>query len=86
MREAVALAERANGVAAFDRIVYVGDGVWDARGSRNLGFHFVGIQHENHHKTLANEGASQILQDYLDLDDFMRALETAQVPASKRVQ
>ncbi len=80
MREAVTLAESANNVITFDRIVYVGDGVWDARGSRNLGFHFVGIQHENHHRTLADEGASHILPSYLDLSSFLRALEDAQIP------
>ena len=81
MRNALEQALEAYAVSRFDKIVYVGDGIWDARGSSQLGFSFVGIEHENHHKKLGGEGASHILPDYRDLDRFLEALHQARVPS-----
>lgn len=41
--EAVERAKRSTEQEAFDRIVCVGDGAWDARGAQRLGFEFLGI-------------------------------------------
>jgi phosphoglycolate phosphatase-like HAD superfamily hydrolase len=60
---------------AFDTVIYVGDGVWDARASRNLGFSFIGISHEPAKiERLYTEGARHVFHDYLDADSFMTAL------------
>lgn len=59
----------------FDSITYVGDGVWDVRASKNLGYHFVGIGSEAKAERLRSAGAKNILSNYLEMDSFMRILE-----------
>jgi len=59
----------------FDSVIYVGDGVWDVRASKNLGYRFVGIGGETRAERLRNAGAKIVLQDYLEMDSFMQILE-----------
>jgi|SRR6267378_2630148 len=60
---------------SFDAVIYVGDGVWDARAARNLGFGFIGISHEPARvERLYVEGAHRVFADYLDADSFMAVL------------
>lgn len=80
MQQAVEMASAAYGVPGFDRIVYIGDGVWDLRASRKLGFSFIGVQHETFHKKLENEGARVIIQNYENYPAFLRLLHEAPVP------
>jgi beta-phosphoglucomutase-like phosphatase (HAD superfamily) len=61
--------------AGFDSVIYVGDGVWDVRASKNLGYRFVGIGGETRAERLRNAGAKIVLQDYLEVDSFMQILE-----------
>ncbi len=81
MQNAVKLAREAYGIKAFDKIVYIGDGIWDVKASRKLGFGFVGIEYENHHQSrLENAGAPVIISDYNDYDLFIELLRTAPTP------
>jgi phosphoglycolate phosphatase-like HAD superfamily hydrolase len=60
---------------SFDSVIYIGDGVWDARAARNLGFPFIGISHEPAGvERLYAEGARHVFHDYLDADSFMTVL------------
>ena len=60
---------------SFDAVIYVGDGIWDARAARNLGFRFIGISHEPARvERLYAEGAHHVFADYLDADSFMAVL------------
>lgn len=66
----------------FDSQVYIGDGVWDVRASRNLGFAFIGIAHEPARaQRLRDEGATVIFPDFTQKDAFRNALEEARAPA-----
>ena len=56
-----------HGVAEFDDVVYVGDGVWDAKASRLLGYHFVGVGDNERARRLSELGAVATLADYSDL-------------------
>jgi beta-phosphoglucomutase-like phosphatase (HAD superfamily) len=60
----------------FDSVIYVGDGVWDVRASKNLGYRFVGIGGETRAERLRSAGAKIVLQDYLEIDSFMQILES----------
>lgn len=62
------------------RIVYIGDGVWDARASRNLGIGFVGLRHDGDETKLRAEGAGGILRDFLNPQQLLHELENATVP------
>ncbi|RBP46409.1 phosphoglycolate phosphatase-like HAD superfamily hydrolase [Roseimicrobium gellanilyticum] len=67
-----------HGREEFDSRVYIGDGVWDVRASRNLGFGFIGIASEQSRiQRLRDEGASVIFPDFTQRDAFRAALETA---------
>lgn len=61
--------------AGFDSVIYVGDGVWDVRASKNLGYHFVGIGNEAKVERLRNAGAKIVLPNYLEVDSFVEILE-----------
>lgn len=64
-------------VVSFDRIVCVGDGLWDIRAAQSLGYGFIGITGEAGPGLLARNGARVLLPDYSNADAFMHALESA---------
>lgn len=67
---------------SFDTVIYVGDGVWDARASRNLGFAFIGIGSEpGRVERLYAEGARHVFHDYLDADLVMSVINDSNRPA-----
>ncbi len=47
-------------------VVYVGDGVWDARTSRALGIGFVGVRVRGDFDRLVAQGASHLCRDFVD--------------------
>ncbi|MGK0365529.1 MAG: HAD superfamily hydrolase (TIGR01549 family) [Saprospiraceae bacterium] len=67
----------------LQRIVYVGDALWDVKTTRNMGLPLIGIRRNGDHHVLANEGATHILQDYSDYGAFMEMVESAEVPKVK---
>ena len=64
----------------LERIVYVGDGLWDVRTTRNLNIPFIGLRHKNDHQILHDEGAKHVITDYLDQEVFIELIEKAEVP------
>ena len=65
----------------FDRVVSVGDGVWDVQTAAALRLQFVGIGKGAHAERLPNAGAQIVMSDYADLDGFRNALDIAATPA-----
>jgi phosphoglycolate phosphatase-like HAD superfamily hydrolase len=66
--------------AACDRptsVVYVGDGIWDARACRELGVPFIGIAAGARAGQLRAEGASAVLPNYARPEQFCEALARA---------
>ncbi len=84
LTDAVAQAEShyrtSFGRASFERIVYIGDALWDVRTTRNLRMPFVGIAHGERAEHLRDAGASHVLPDYTDYPRFLAALHSAEVP------
>lgn len=66
----------------FERVVYIGDGLWDVRTTRNLRMPFVGIGYGERAARLRDAGASHVLPDYTDYPLFLAALHSAEVPRS----
>ena len=64
----------------FDRVVYVGDALWDVRTTRNLNWPFVGVGGTRRAETLRNAGASHIIPDFKDYTTLLDSLREAQVP------
>ena len=82
LRQAIARAEACWGPPA--RAVYVGDGVWDVAAASRLGIPFLGVaRKESAAETLRRAGARRVITGYDDWEEFLRALEEAQVPHRK---
>jgi phosphoglycolate phosphatase-like HAD superfamily hydrolase len=58
----------------FASIVYVGDGVWDARACRALGIPFIGIGSGVRATRLTSEGAIRVFKDFFEDDLFLESL------------
>jgi phosphoglycolate phosphatase-like HAD superfamily hydrolase len=65
----------------FDRVVSVGDGVWDVETAIVLGLPFVGIATGARADRLRSAGARAVLPDYSNLDAVWTALDTATPPS-----
>lgn len=62
----------------FESVIYVGDGVWDARVSREIGIPFFGIADGARATRLIAEGAICVFSDLTDGDSFLRSFEAAE--------
>ncbi len=69
--------------ANIERIVYVGDAVWDVKTTRNLDLPFIGIRKEGDLEVLKNIGASHVLKDYLEPQKFLEYLQEARAPKTE---
>jgi phosphoglycolate phosphatase-like HAD superfamily hydrolase len=75
MRASLTKAAQSRSRGSFDSVIYVGDGVWDARAARNLGCGFIGISRDPAGiERLYVEGACHVFRDYLDADSFITIL------------
>lgn len=61
----------------FGSVVYIGDGLWDLRTSRELGIGFVGVRVAGDAEHLRREGADRVLTDFDDLHRALAALAQA---------
>jgi phosphoglycolate phosphatase-like HAD superfamily hydrolase len=59
---------------SFACTVYVGDGVWDARGCRSVGIPFIGIGTGSRATRLSAEGAVCVFPDFGDADIFLKSV------------
>lgn len=71
--------------ARFERVVSVGDGLWDVRTARNLNFAFLGIGSEGRKERLLRAGATQVLKDFSDYGELTSCLIEADVPTTEPV-
>ncbi|MDH5676691.1 MAG: haloacid dehalogenase-like hydrolase [Myxococcales bacterium] len=78
---AVARAERLVG-HGFERIVYVGDALWDVVTARTMGLPLVGVAADGDCARLTDAGVSHVLKDYRDTEAVLNALTEARVPAA----
>ena len=67
-------------VVGIQKIVYIGDAIWDIRTTRNMGLNFIGIRHQKDVEVLESQGASIVLSDYIDQDHFLETLVQAKPP------
>ena len=79
---ALARALECYGRESFDRVVSLGDGLWDVSAARNLGFSFVGVGDGARAVALREAGASHVIEDFTDYERLLRCLSEAKVPAA----
>ena len=71
----------ARSFGSFDRIVLVGDGVWDVRTAQMLGAAFVGVGSGERAQNLRSAGAVNIIENFLELSSAIEELKAACVPS-----
>jgi phosphoglycolate phosphatase-like HAD superfamily hydrolase len=64
----------------FDRVVSIGDGVWDLQTAIELDMPFLGIGTGDRADWLRRAGAAIVLPDYSDFGAFLTAVEITTVP------
>jgi phosphoglycolate phosphatase-like HAD superfamily hydrolase len=64
----------------FERIVSVGDAVWDIRTAHRLGLPFLGIGDEHRGQRLRRQGASHVVENFIDEARFMHCLHAVEIP------
>lgn len=77
---AMSRARQQFGVRAFERVIVIGDGVWDVYAAHELQLPFLGVGGGPSVDRLRKAGASHIIADYNDLDDTLRVFDLVQVP------
>jgi len=80
LRTAMGRAKQHYGQNAFEKVVYVGDGVWDVRAAKALGIGFLGLATDNKAGLLVKEGARCVLPDF---SDPVRVVECFEAVARK---
>jgi len=65
----------------FEKVVSLGDGLWDLCAAWVLGFSFVGVARGARAKSLQGAGASHVVEDFKDYERLMRCLSEAEIPA-----
>jgi phosphoglycolate phosphatase-like HAD superfamily hydrolase len=58
----------------FAKFTYVGDGVWDAKAARDLGWRFIGIGSGEQADRLRQAGAGMVIPDYRPAEGFLDLL------------
>jgi phosphoglycolate phosphatase-like HAD superfamily hydrolase len=74
METSLQRAAHRHGRSEFASVVYVGDGVWDFKAAKKLGFQFVGIGSGERARRLHGEGVQLIFPDYVEPDTFVATL------------
>ncbi len=67
----------------FDRVVSVGDGLWDVRAARNLGLPFLGVGCGEREERLRRAGATHVIEDFGDYGRLLACLAEACVPSAE---
>lgn len=69
----------------FERVVSVGDGLWDVRAARALDLAFLGIGTGEYETMLRQAGAKHVIEDLADCRLLIRCLNEAATPKVERV-
>ena len=70
----------------WNRAIYVGDGVWDVKMSRLLGISFLGVGVGAQRERLIAAGASHVLSDFSDSDEFLFLVGKLESKRNKTVE
>lgn len=83
LQAAIARASAHYRQTKFDRVVSIGDALWDVRAATNLELNFVGVGSGERASSLSDAGASHVVGDYQEYDIFLQCLEAADVPKQR---
>lgn len=66
--------------ANVERIVYVGDAIWDVQTTRNMDMPLIGLRRQGDAHVLLDIGCSDVIADYLDQEYFLELVNQVSVP------
>ncbi len=78
VQESIDLAKAVH--SDFQRMVYVGDAIWDVKTTRQMGLPLIGIRVKGDQEVLLDLGTEKVLTNYLDYEQFLEAVVEATVP------
>lgn len=78
LQEAIDLTRSNNG--ALDRVVYIGDALWDVRTTSRMNLNFIGIRVKGDLDLLQREGVTHVFSDFQHFDEFVEAVFEARPP------
>jgi len=81
LEAAVARSLRKHALDRFEKIVSIGDGVWDVRAARRLNFAFLGVTSGESYTKLQQMGAKHLIEDFSDYNRLIELLNEAEVPS-----
>jgi phosphoglycolate phosphatase-like HAD superfamily hydrolase len=67
-------------VSCFEKIVSVGDGLWDVRAAGSMNFAFLGVGSSESAKRLRQAGATHVIEDFSNYNLMLRFLVEAERP------
>lgn len=80
---AILRAQAQYGCSRFERIVSVGDGIWDVLTAARMNLAFIGIAEGAMRERLIQAGARDVMENYLDQNRFIQLLAEAIPPVLK---
>ena len=80
VERAIEKAKRKAKLTKFEKIVYIGDGIWDLQNCADLSLPFVGIEAEGDLNKKERLGDFYLLSDYSDISQLLECLEHATIP------
>ncbi len=79
VKTAISRAKAVYNQLDFEKIVCIGDGIWDVLTAVQLQLAFVGVASGEQKRTLQDAGVEQIIEDFVNFDNFVEALNTASI-------
>ena len=80
LQTALSRAQHLFGRSRFEKIVSVGDALWDVQAAGNLGIAFIGVGKGDRGLKLRQVGATHVLEDYADYGQLIEFLRKAEIP------
>jgi phosphoglycolate phosphatase-like HAD superfamily hydrolase len=71
---------------SFEKIVSIGDGLWDVRTARRLNFTFLGVGSGDSAAMLHQAGAKHVIEDFADYGQFVSFLNGAEIPTVSQIK
>jgi phosphoglycolate phosphatase-like HAD superfamily hydrolase len=84
LRTAISRAKETYAESDFEKIVCIGDGIWDVLTAIQLQLPFVGVGQDEQKIALQNAGVENIIEDFQDFDSFLDMLDPASIPRSHK--
>ncbi len=64
----------------WNKIIYVGDAIWDVKTCREMELPLLGIKRVGDHQELLKHGVSHVITNYADINEFFEKIRAVQVP------